>query len=441
MTQDPPPSPPSSEPPLPDETLPTSLPVAPRTDTRLLALLLALTVGGFSLGWLHQERQKEQLRQFEAQQLRVAEANKAQFEALETAVRDLGAGIEQQGALVQRVIGTVVPIKLPEGTEQALARIEAALVQHDALIASPEDTASLVTALAALVEGLPVWVQSELFPRILPARWQLDALGLLQRTTPEKDLDALQDLIDALAEHALNRPQGVPDALGARLLERAEELARAAEQASEEQAAEEAKEAVRQRLATQVASLEQDASLFERLADPELQARLASVIHTATLDLRIAAQAHPLDDAALAQRVEALATAAAERVERVRADAARAQQTASRNYQLWALEQINSIPKRNVIEETKLAQIDSQFGRHNRFGAERQDAIERAEDELVRALIERLAVIDTRLLDDAVSEWHRRVFSDRFGSLDETRQAEVVQGFANAIKRTPEDLP
>lgn len=441
MTKDPP-LPLPSEPPMPDEPpLPTSLPVAPRTDSRLLTLLLALTVGGFGLGWLHLERQNEQLRQFEAQQLRVAEANKAQFEALGTAVRDLGAGIEQQGTLVQRVIGTVVPVKLPEGTEQALARIEAALVQHDVLIASPEETASLTAALAALVEGLPVWVQSELFPRILPARWQLDALRLLQRTTPEKDLDALQDLIEELAEHALNRPQGAPDALGARLLERTDKLARAVEQAREAQAAEEAKEAMRQRLAMQIAALEQDASLFEQLADPELKARLGSVIHTATLDLRIAAHAHPLDDAALAQRVEALTAAAAERVERVRADAAREQQASSRKYQLWALEQINSVPKRKAIEETKLAEIDSRVDRNNPLGTERQDAIERAEDELIRALIERLAVIDTRLLDDAVGEWHRRVFSDRFGSLDETRQAEVVQGFANATKRMPEDLP
>ena len=441
MTQDPTPSPLLSEPPVPDETLPTSVSVAPRTDTRLLALLITLTIGGFGMGWFHLAGQNEQLRQFEAQQLRATEANKAQFEALETAVRDLGAGIEQQGALVQRVIGTVVPIKLPEGTEHALAHIEAALVQHDALIASPEDTASLAAALAALVEGLPVWVQSELFPRILPARWQLDALRLLQQTTPERDLDVLQDLIDALVEHALNRPQSAPDALGVRLLERAKELSRAVGYASEAQAVEEAKEAVRQRLATQIAALEQDASLFERLTDSELKARLASVIHTASLDLRIAMQAQPLDDASLAQRVEALAAATADRVERVLADAARGQQASLRKYQLWALEQINSIPKLNAIKDTKLAEIDSRFDRHNRLGAERQDAIERAEDELVRALIERLAVIDTRLLDVAVGEWHRRVFSDRFASLDEVRQAEVVQGFANAIKRTPEDLP
>lgn len=426
---------------MPDELVATSLPTAPRTSNRLMGALLVLTIGGFGLGGLQMAHQSERFHQLEEKQSKIAQANQAQLEAIASVVRDLGVGIEQQGALVQRVVGNVIPIKIPEGTEQGFSHIEKQLESLDALLASQNETESLSAALTSLVERLPAWVQAELFPRILPARWQLDALRLLQRTLPENDPDALQDLAARLAAHALSRPQGVPDTLETLLVKRAQDLAQTAEQRSDALTAKQTKDAPRQNLALRIEALEQDAALFERLGDPELKARLAISIHTATQDLRIAAQAIQFEDADLTKRLRDLASVSIKRVDDIRVDSVRQQQALSRKYQVWALEQINSVPTLETIKEQKLAGIANGVARNNPLSNDRQDALKRAEDELVRLLVERLAVIDSRLLDDAVGEWHHKVFSDRFAGLNEAHQREVVRGFALATKRIVEELP
>ena len=92
-----------------------------------------------------------------------------------------------------------------------------------------------------------------------------------------------------------------------------------------------------------------------------------------------------------------------------------------------------------AIESGKKARIQGTIKKH--LGEESREAEKAAKDELTQVLIDRLSVIDTRLLDEAVGEWYRRVFSQRFSSLDEEHQLQVVQGFASSVKQTPETLP
>ena len=112
-----------------------------------------------------------------------------------------------------------------------------------------------------------------------------------------------------------------------------------------------------------------------------------------------------------------------------------------RNYHLWALEQVHSVPALDKLESDRVARITSAIDRNVLLSQARKDANAAARDELVKLMIEHLSIVDLRLLDSAVGEWYSKVFSDRFGKLDEARQTRVVEGFANSIKRSMEDLP
>lgn len=404
---------------MPDTLPPAQPAVSGRTNAWLIALLLVVSVGGLSFGWLHIERQSE---------------------ALKVAVSDLRVAVEQQGSLMNRVLGKVVPINLPEGVEEGLAGIERELGKHETLLTSSDQVKALAEKLAVLVQGLPTWVQSELFSRILPARWQLDALQLLQRGFPG-DLDDLQDLADDLSAHALNRPQGAPEVLEKLLLKRVEEVN--AEAVEREKVLNEAraKENLRQGFLSRIQSIESDTALFERLRDPELKERLGASIHLAVQDLQISAIAANLQEDALSQKINSLAVEASKSLQALRAEEVHKQRALVRKYQLWALGQLADVPELKTISDKKVAAIPEMIERNNPLGKVRKEAEKEAQADLVRIMIEKLSVIDTRLLDDAVGEWHRKVFSSRFASLDEAHQLRVVGGFANATKRTMEELP
>lgn len=321
-----------------------------------------------------------------------------------------------------------------------------------------------------LIDGLPPWIQAELLPRIVPVRWQLDALQLMHRELPE-DAEALQDLAGDLASHALNRPPTAPEALADGLLKRAEAVtAKAAEFAHKttiEQArkalsgegdpsmalaaldsltdAPEAEALQKELRATvlhqQAERIEGDANLLARLEDSELEARLAATIHSAVQDLRITAVALNIEDAELSARLSKLTGQAQDQIQAHQAVTAKANAARLRNYQLWALEQIRSVPALAKLESDRVSRIASAIDRNNPLSQARDDANTGAQDELAGLLIDLLSVVDLRLLDSAVGEWYSRVFSDRFGKLDEARQIRVVEGFANSIKRSAEDLP
>lgn len=365
---------------------------------------------------------------------------KTQLGTFTTAVQDLRIGIDQQGALVHRVIGSVVPVKIPEGAEQELAHIEGKLAAFETLLGTKDETKALSGELTQLVDRLPVWVQTELFPRILPLRWQLDALQLLQREAP-KDVDDLQDLATDLSEHTLNRPNGVPDALEVQLLKRAEEVAKEAAKRDEVRAVQQATETLNQNFLDQIEAVRSDSAVFDRLTDPLLKERLAATLYNTAQELKLLALTSKLDDPKILSDLDALALAAKTRVQDVRKTAATQQAAVARKYQVWALDQLRDFPELKAINSRQVDEIQGTIARNNPLGNERKAALGNAQDELANALIMKLSIIDTRLLDDAVSEWYRKVFSSRFASLDDVHQLKVVEGFANSTKRAPEELP
>ena len=436
----------------------------------ILIPLAALTLGGLGVAWMQLDRQADRMRQLEEAHARVAQASGAQLSNLDAAVRQVNLTIEQQGSLLSRVVGTVVPVRVPESTENELVRIESKLAETDMLTVSKDDAATLTREFTTLISSLPPWIQAELLPRIEPVRWQLAALLLIHRELPD-DADDLLDLAEELAIHASNHPQATPDVLLEQLQTHEKSVTAKTAEVEEKSALERARKAAsgegdpsaslleletladtperkqlqqELRLAVldkEVDRIEGDTDLLNRLTDPELKARLAAGIQTAIQDLRITLSSLDIEAPGLTERLLTLTTRSQGQIQAYQAATARDNAVRLRNYQLWALEQVHSVPALDKLESDRVARITSAIDRNVLLSQARKDANAAARDELVKLMIEHLSIIDLRLLDSAVGEWYAKVFSDRFGKLDETRQTRVVEGFANSIKRSMEDLP
>jgi len=161
---------------MPEQTDSTQHPAARPAGLWILIPLAALTLGGLGVVWMQLDRQADRMRQLEEEHARVAHASGVQLSNLDAAVRQMNVTIEQQGSLLSRIVGTVVPMRIPESTENELARIESKLAETDTLAASKDETATLARKFTTLIDSLPPWIQAELLPRIVPVRWQLDAL-------------------------------------------------------------------------------------------------------------------------------------------------------------------------------------------------------------------------------------------------------------------------
>ncbi|MBX3682155.1 MAG: hypothetical protein KF731_05735 [Thauera sp.] len=455
---------------MPEQTDSTQHPAARPAGLWILIPLAALTLGGLGVVWMQLDRQADRMRQLEEEHARVAHASGVQLSNLDAAVRQMNVTIEQQGSLLSRIVGTVVPMRIPESTENELARIESKLAETDTLAASKDETATLARKFTTLIDSLPPWIQAELLPRIVPVRWQLDALQLMHRELPE-NAEILHDLAGDLVTHAANRPQASPETLVERLQTHAANLTAEATKLERRSAIERAEKALsgegdpsvslmeletltdapeaeelQQKLRVavllrQAKRIEGDAALLPRLADPVLKARLATTIHSTIQDLLITVTALNIKDPELTERLSRLTADAQGQIQAYQADSTKRNAARARAYQLWALEQIRSVPKFEKLGPISLAKITDTIARNNPFGEEREGGNSDPQDELAQILIARLSVIDLNLLDKAVGEWYSKVFTDRFGKLDEARQIRVVEGFANSIKRPLEDLP
>ena len=170
---------------MPEQIDSTQQPAARPAGLWILIPLAALTLGGLGVVWMQLDRQADRMHQLEEEHAVVAQASGAHLSNLDAAVRQTNLTIEQQGSLLSRIVGTVVPVRIPESTENELVRIESKLSETDMLTASKDDAATLTREFTTLISSLPPWIQAELLPRIVPVRWQLAALLLIHRELPD----------------------------------------------------------------------------------------------------------------------------------------------------------------------------------------------------------------------------------------------------------------
>ncbi|MBK7015122.1 MAG: hypothetical protein IPH39_05965 [Sulfuritalea sp.] len=108
-----------------------------------------------------------------------------------------------------------------------------------------------------------------------------------------------------------------------------------------------------------------------------------------------------------------------------------------RDYQIWALNQIKLVPQYDALEEVENSRIPGRFEKNNPLSGARKAAARSATKKLGELLTSRMAPISPALLDEAVAQWYRKVFQDRFDKLNDAEKLEVVKGFAETEKKLP----
>lgn len=389
-------------------------------------------------------------------------------------LRAATAALAQQKLDLDRALAALLPTSLPSATEGAIKEIEAQLSAPDKW---PQDTKSvevLAKRLAALVTELPPRAQEELLPRLVPRRWELEALWLLVGEPPT-GVSQLSNYAEALSSTAASKPLGSSEELASRLkkrirsndvvlakAERADVIAAATAALKEKKELDTAA----RRLATyddpeveallvQINSgllsqalprlldgIRGDFEKAKRIVDLPLKEYAFLRVGQALMDLRLrmiaAGLTVPKLQAAISDFQNDVELQAKEVGQQVRKSIQARDADKLRKYQIWALEQIKKVQQYKEIEQKEVDKIASILDRNNPASGARTKASKDARKLLQDSLITNMAPIHQGALDEAIVQWFRKVYQDRFSHLEEAEQLELVKGFAMSSKRYPE---
>lgn len=106
-----------------------------------------------------------------------------------------------------------------------------------------------------------------------------------------------------------------------------------------------------------------------------------------------------------------------------------------KKYQVWALNQIQSVQPLSEISNENMKSIDSFIDRHNPESHAHKQAVKKSQDDLTAEMVKYLSPINTNLLDNAVAQWFQGIYNKRYNELDEDHQLEVAEQFAIATKK------
>jgi hypothetical protein len=366
------------------------------------------------------------------------------------------------------VPGSEVEPHLPEMVVAAFAEVERTLSGPSTWPTKRDDIEKLQEKLKSAVNALSPRDQEFLLPRLVPRRWEIQALWLLAKENDPADTDikgakSLADEVDLLNTAA---PLESSDDLRQQLKRKEQELrvkvavgerSLAVEQARAAlsgKGGDEVDGALRQingfddeesrRLGYQLGlrrdmdAVLADLDQLEKLTDPLLKEYGLAKLNQTVMDLRlrVAMNVPTLGSPdRAAERLSTIEKSIAHGYEKIvkirRAEATKR----ARDYQIWALTQIKSVQTFKVLKDVEIAKIGSLIDRNIPMSNAHESAVERAMTELDRLMVSRLAPINQGVLDEAVATWYRKVFQERFDSLNDAHKLSVVTGFASAEKR------
>jgi hypothetical protein len=404
---------------------------------------------------------------FGALELRSIREQVSELKAFDKRLQEMSQAVGNQSHLINRALGVMIPITVPEEIEEKLSELERVMLNESNWPLTADDVKKISDDFAGLVSTMPPWVQEELLPRIVPRRWELEALLRLRQDSPSGP-EAMAQFSDEILVLYTDYPKGVSEKLVTELqrrrveveekfdeLERLEALkyAHAAmagngdlneaalrlaryDEADADVAPLKIKlidAATRSAFESEVATLEADFQRFEKIKDESLRDYALMRAQQAIMDIKLRLSAPGKADESLVSRIEQLDQSLSSKLRAVSAARADAQQEMYRKYQAWALSEIKKVPTYSSLENIEIQKLDV-FDRNNPLSSARKRAERVAQDNIAHHLIDRMAHIDQRLLDEAVAIWFRKVYQDRFNNLDESRQLRVVESFATAGK-------
>lgn len=358
--------------------------------------------------------------------------------------------------------------RLPEVASVSLAEVEKTLSVQSSWPSAREGVERLQEKLKEALNSLSPAEQELALPRLVPRRWEIQALWLLAKENEPSDdqigaMKALADEIDLLNASA---PAESSEELRKRLKNREQELQEKAVKLERSLAVEQARAALNAKgsgdlevAVRQIAAFDDDEARklgyqlglrrdldsaladldqLEKLTDPALKEYGLAKLNQIVMDLRLRVTLNmpKLGSPEKAtERLSGLEKSISDGYDKVvkvrRAEASKR----TSDYQTWALTQMKAVQSCDALKEAEVAKIAGPIDRRNPMSDAHRAAVSHAMNELERLMISRMAPINQAVLDEAVATWYRKVFQDRFDCLTETHKLRVVTAFAAADKR------
>jgi hypothetical protein len=377
--------------------------------------------------------------------------------------------VTQQSMLINRVLGKVLPYSLPAEVDVQIKAIQDRLTSESRAPTSQAAIEQLRTDLASVGGKLPPWAQEELLPRLVPMRWDIEALWLLA-SQPSDGLDQLSAYALTIDSLLSSKPIGSSDEIERRLTTRAQETEDTITKAERDNAVHQAERAIDDQKDIETAArlvsvyddpkakeitaklnhiilarsigdalrgVQDDFRKYQSIQDATLKEYALVRLSDATMDLQLRMLSAAPIDPQLEKTVTTLRNTVAAGVASTR----QSRQSLLQAYQVWALKRIKQLPLYEEIEATEMAKIANQLDRNNPFSQANLGAKQKAQQILQTDMVRLLAPIDQGLLDLAVSDWFRKVYQQRFETLtDDAAKLAVVTGFSMTPKTSVESL-
>lgn len=397
-------------------------------------------------------------------------------------LKAINAQVEQQTVLINRALGKIIPYTLPPKVEADITAIEKQLGDESKSHMAAADIQKLNEQLRSVVNDLPPWAQEEVLPRIVPMRWELEALWVLSNepsndetsiTThikaaesllsqkPLSDSDKQEKRLDSLEERLKKQQELLESSLadiertavfekakraiasGKNVESAARLLSVYEDEKAKELSAQLGKIILELSISNDLDSAEKELGKYEALQDAALKEYAIGRAYQTIMDFRLRMVASGLTDPELTKKLGALEKRITNDMEAISkkrqtrdAEKLAAYQT---TYQKWALQQIKSVRPYDTLKEIELDKV-KRIHRHPGTKAYQnadQNAANTARDELIKYM----SPINQGLLDEAVALWFRKVYQLRFELLDEGMKLEVITGFATATKKGLGQVP
>lgn len=360
--------------------------------------------------------------------------------------------------------GKAVFNKISSEIENQLAAIESQLDNESKWPTTPEGVSEFNNVLTNFINTLPPSVQEELYPRIERRRWELDAIWVL--VNKATDSNGLYEHAQALDSLLNQKPMAASSSLESRLKTRQKEIEDQIAKSDHASAIEYAKNAIagngdpqtalrmlekyndndanelggklRRRVMTlaiakDIESLGIELKQYSMLVDQDLKEYAFARVHQATQEIRLRVVEAVISDDKIKSNLATLQKSVTDSLVAMNKAKRQVYDEKMRRYQGWALGEIKKVRKYKDVEDAQLKKL-SIADRHNPISDAYKNAIKKTNAIIRGDLIRYMSKINQAALDEAVGQWFRKVYQDRFERLDDDEKLEVVKGFAFASK-------
>ena len=115
--------------------------------------------------------------------------------------------VQQNTAVMDRALGKVIPVELPESLTNQLAALEARIADENAWPKDSTNADAMLAELRNLVRQIPPWAEEDYLPRLNALRWAVQSFQGLQANRNAEG-NALETAADAYATQLSIQPTG-----------------------------------------------------------------------------------------------------------------------------------------------------------------------------------------------------------------------------------------